>query len=96
LNIWQTWLLLFKLEWALAVTARSLRNQSRTKKVEKAYCAEMQVPLLIAAWRLMLLMFTSIVALSKLDACIYTMLKGQDIGYTTFLAMAVMLHSLQV
>jgi hypothetical protein len=41
-------------------------------------------------------MFQSIVALSRLDACIYTMLKGQDIGYTSFLAMAVMLHSLQV
>jgi hypothetical protein len=44
----------------------------------------------------MLLMFISLVALSRLDASIWTMLKWQDIDYTSFLAMAIMLHSLQV
>ena len=56
----------------------------------------MQVGLLIAFFRLVWLMVTSIVALSRLDACLFTVMKGRDAGYASFLAMALMLHALQV
>jgi hypothetical protein len=86
------------LEGGIAASARLLHKQISIKLsvVEGEPCTEMQVSVFIAAWRLILLMFTSIVALSRLDACIFTMLKGCDIGYASFLAMSGMLHSLQV
>lgn len=53
----------------------------------------MQVALLLALNRLVQLVLTSILALSRLDACLFTVLRGQDRGYASFLAMALMLHS---
>ena len=52
--------------------------------------------LLFAAVRLVWLGVTTIIALSRLDACLFTMYKGKDRGYASFLAMALMLHSFQV
>ena len=56
----------------------------------------LQVGLLFAAVRLLWLAVTTIIALSRLDACLFTMYKGNDRGYASFLAMAVMLHAFQV
>ena len=50
----------------------------------------------LALWRLVYLTLTSILALSRLDKCLFTVLKGADRGYASFLAMALMLHSFQV
>jgi hypothetical protein len=57
---------------------------------------ELQVAVFLALWRLVYLTLTSILALSRLDKCLFTVLKGADRGYASFLAMALMLHSLQV
>ena len=56
----------------------------------------MQVAVFLALWRLVYLTLTSILALSRLDKCLFTVLKGADRGYASFLAMALMLHSFQV
>lgn len=56
----------------------------------------LQVGLLLALARLIWLLIPSIIALSRLDACLFTMYKGRDRGYASFLAMALMLHSFQV
>lgn len=60
---------------------------------EVAVC--LQVAVLLAAFRLVQLLLTSILALSRLDSCLFTVLRGRDRGYASFLAMALMLHSLQ-
>ena len=51
--------------------------------------------MLLAAVRLVQLVLTSILALSRLDSCLFTVLRGRDRGYASFLAMALMLHSFQ-
>eukprot|EP00892_Ulva_mutabilis_P009432 jgi/Ulvmu1/6861/UM031_0066.1 len=56
------------------------------------YCV---VAVLLAAVRLVQLLLTSILALSRLDSCLFTVLRGRDRGYASFLAMALMLHSFQ-
>eukprot|EP00892_Ulva_mutabilis_P002674 jgi/Ulvmu1/12407/UM009_0056.1 len=56
------------------------------------YCV---VAVLLAAVRLVQLVLTSILALSRLDSCLFTVLRGRDRGYASFLAMALMLHSFQ-
>lgn len=56
----------------------------------------MQVAVFLALIRLVWLMITSIVALSRLDQCLFTIVKGRDRGYASFLAMALMLHAFQV
>jgi hypothetical protein len=53
----------------------------------------MQVAVLLALNRMVHLVLTSILALSRLDACLLTVMRGQDRGYASFLAMALMLHS---
>ena len=55
----------------------------------------LQVAVLLAAVRLVQLTLTSILALSRLDSCLFTVLRGRDRGYASFLAMALMLHSFQ-
>lgn len=50
---------------------------------------------LLALWRLVYLALTSILALSRLDACLFTVLRDNDRGYASFLAMSLMLHSFQ-
>jgi hypothetical protein len=56
----------------------------------------LQVAVFLALWRLVYLCLTSIIALSRLDRCLFTVFKGADRGYASFLAMALMLHSFQV
>ena len=60
-------------------------------KKKRAAC--LQVAVFLALWRLINLTLTSILALSRLDKCLFTVLKGADRGYASFLAMALMLHS---
>ena len=55
----------------------------------------MQVAVLLALWRLIYLALTSILALSRLDECLFTVMRSNDRGYASFLAMSLMLHSLQ-
>ena len=54
-----------------------------------------QVAVLLGLMRLIQLILTSILALSRLDSCLFTVLRGRDRGYASFLAMALMLHSFQ-
>ena len=55
----------------------------------------LQVGLLLAFKRMVLLTLTSILALSRLDACLFTMMRDSDQGYKSFLALALMLYSFQ-
>lgn len=56
----------------------------------------MQVALLLAVNRLVQLMLTSILALSRLDECLFTVMRTRDRGYASFLAMKFMLHAFEV
>jgi hypothetical protein len=55
--------------------------------------SSVQVALLLALHRLVVLILTSILALSRLDSCLYTVMRRRDRGYASFLAMALMLHA---
>eukprot|EP00892_Ulva_mutabilis_P009433 jgi/Ulvmu1/6862/UM031_0067.1 len=60
--------------------------------LSSAYCV---VAVLLGLMRLVQLVLTSILALSRLDSCLFTVLRGRDRGYASFLAMALVLHSFQ-
>lgn len=55
----------------------------------------MQVAVLIALGRVIILALTSIIGLSRLDKCLFTVVfvPEQDRAYSSFLAMTLMLHS---
>jgi hypothetical protein len=56
----------------------------------------MQVGVLFAFWRLVHLGLTTILALSRLNQCIFTVGSKIDRGYSCFLAMALMVHVLDL
>ena len=51
--------------------------------------------LLLALMRLLQLLLTTILALSRLDECIFTLFRDRDQGYASFLAMALMLNAFE-
>ena len=52
--------------------------------------------LLLALMRLLQLLLTTILALSRLDECIFTIFRDRDQGYSAFLAMSLMLNAFEV
>lgn len=55
-----------------------------------------QVAILLAVIRVFLLLSTTVLALSRLDKCIFTIAKQSDNGYKSFLAMTLMLHAVKL
>ena len=56
----------------------------------------MQVAILLAVARVFALLATTVLALSRLDKCIFTIAKQRDNGYKSFLAMTLMLHAVKL
>lgn len=52
--------------------------------------------ILLAVIRVLALLATTVLALSRLDKCIFTIAKQSDNGYKSFLAMTLMLHAVKL